>query len=896
VQSIDAGAALRAGYLVQKRWRLVRQLGQGSFGQVWLAEDLGMYDIERAIKFVLDPAVADSVRREAKRLVQLERGSVDWRHLARLLHILPGAVPTLIYEFIEGEDLLTHAAQYDGGRLPIHAAVDITSQILAGLVELHRAGIVHRDLHPGNIKVVQGAPEYLVKILDLGLAWPGLQPEWISGVSALLVEPIHPFAERVEQRGGEAPDAQTDLFSVGVLLCWLLTGQPGLPVGKSLAQAWRKGPAALRKVVERASVAPRQQRYRSAAEMAEALTEAFRSPSAFTLPKAEPGLPDEDAGYDDEEDDFTCPRCGRDVRGCDCFRISPQDEDDGYDDDEDDFTCPRCGRDARGCDCFRISPQIAPAASPSIPEDDSGEIDDGALVGEVEAASIDALSAALTERLIAAVEEEGLEVVRQRLTAVAKEEGLEVPEGIEELFALVMASYFARQNGLKVPENWMDAGEALSPSCESLDGGLLADAATPESAATRVDSEGEGDDQNDDEAFDCPRCGADARACERYREPFRVASRTTSAMARGTLTVRADGKGEYRTLEEALAQVPAGAVVELDAGEHRLSRPATVTRAITLLGAGTERTTVVCAGAGHVLLFKGEGPFAMEGITFQHHGTADADVVVVDEGEIEFVQCAFAGAICNENRLDGIGGKGLCLKGRIWGRITKCLSNNNQGTGIWIDGRAGPSLEGNNCIENGYLGIMVGGESQPMLTGNTCQRNDGGICYIQSAAGTAIQNDCSENGLLGIWLTDDAHPILDANICRQNQCGICYFDGSAGTARKNTCSQNIQVGICVSAQAQPLLEDNTCEQNNGSGIWYIGSAQGVARGNVCCSNAEHGIHVAEHAEPRLEDNVCLANSIYGIALTDQAHPLLLNNMGSKIGAEGQTIEDEDLPF
>lgn len=255
-------------------WRLLQQLGQGAFGVVWLAEHVAAPGMLRALKFVLNPEMADSVRREADRLVRIEKAAIDYRHIARLMDILSLDPPCLVYEFVAGENLAAFAYRL-GLPLAADLAGNLLSQLLSGLTEVHLAGLVHRDLHPGNIMLTAHPLGTLVKILDFGLAYPQAHAHDPARVlSGLSLQPSHPWAEPAYQRGMALPDVRTDLYSVGALLWWILTGQQGLPAGRVLRAETPAVPAELLAIVQRACIDARQTRFADAPEMRQALQRA----------------------------------------------------------------------------------------------------------------------------------------------------------------------------------------------------------------------------------------------------------------------------------------------------------------------------------------------------------------------------------------------------------------------------------------------------------------------------------------------------------------------------------------------------------------------------------------------------------------------------------------------
>lgn len=277
VMFVDA-AGMRPGEVVGGQWELVERLGRGAAGDVWLVRDPSRPLELRALKTVHDPLAAALVGREARRIMRLERRGIDFRHIARLIDVVPLETPGLLYEFVPGDTLRRHVG-LAGGRLNEAEAFEITRQLLDGLGELHRAGVVHRDLHPDNLILSDTPAGRQLKILDLGMAVLDQAEEAVDSYSRMSrqLRPGHVFSERLAAGGQDDP--RTDLYSAGVLLWWMVTGQEGLPAGQRLADAWPHGDQATLTVVSRSTLSTRANRYRNAAAMRSDLAQAERASS-----------------------------------------------------------------------------------------------------------------------------------------------------------------------------------------------------------------------------------------------------------------------------------------------------------------------------------------------------------------------------------------------------------------------------------------------------------------------------------------------------------------------------------------------------------------------------------------------------------------------------------------
>lgn len=200
---------------IHSRYPIVRELGRGGMGVVYLAEDLQL-DRPVALKFLSAKLAEDSV---ARSLLQAEA-----RASARLDHPNVGTVFEL-GQTNEGR-LFIAMAYYEGhtlrerlerGPLNREEAVGFARQIAQGLSAAHKQGLVHRDIKPGNLLVTTSS---LLKIVDFGLA-ERADPERTRPAHAMgSVAYMSP-----EQARGEAVDDRTDLWSLGVVLYEMLTGR-----------------------------------------------------------------------------------------------------------------------------------------------------------------------------------------------------------------------------------------------------------------------------------------------------------------------------------------------------------------------------------------------------------------------------------------------------------------------------------------------------------------------------------------------------------------------------------------------------------------------------------------------------------------------------------------------
>jgi serine/threonine protein kinase len=201
-------------------WQLLRPLGQGGMGTVWLAERIeGGFTQRAALKRVRPGYGAEDLlvrfRYERQILANLEHPNI-----ARLIDggAGPEGEPFLALEYVEGEDLRAYC---DARRLGVEARLRLFLTVCDAVAHAHSRLVVHRDLKPSNILVTQ---EGAVKLLDFGVA-KLLDAERGGEATALQSRVFTPAYAAPEQVRGEASTTAVDVYSLGVVLYELLVGR-----------------------------------------------------------------------------------------------------------------------------------------------------------------------------------------------------------------------------------------------------------------------------------------------------------------------------------------------------------------------------------------------------------------------------------------------------------------------------------------------------------------------------------------------------------------------------------------------------------------------------------------------------------------------------------------------
>jgi serine/threonine-protein kinase len=223
-----APGAVMPGVLIAGRYEVLAALGEGGMGAVYRVLDRELRE-EIALK-VLRPELteADGVLDRFRREVKLAR-RVTHPNVARTYDLgRDGALRFLTMELVDGEPL----SNARGRALPLPDALRITQEIARGLSAAHAAGVVHRDLKPGNVMIARDGGR--VVLTDFGIARTAhaTLDDQNQTTTTLVGTPAYMAPEQFE---GTVADEKSDLYALGLILFELLIGEP--PVSASAVYA-----------------------------------------------------------------------------------------------------------------------------------------------------------------------------------------------------------------------------------------------------------------------------------------------------------------------------------------------------------------------------------------------------------------------------------------------------------------------------------------------------------------------------------------------------------------------------------------------------------------------------------------------------------------------------------
>lgn len=295
IEGNDLPSAQACGWVEGQRigpFKLVRRLGKGGMGQVWLAHQLQPLIRDVALKVMLPER--RSARAEA--FFEVERqalAQLSHRAIAQIFDAgrLPDGALFFAMEYVPGRPLDEYLRLHPQ---PMKVLVRMFVELCGGIQHAHQRGLIHRDLKPQNVLVQDTEAGPLPRIIDFGIALGAsadgptpMQPSQVAGTPAYM-------APEQREPGPAGIDARCDIYALGVMLAECLRQQVGLPFdsrapestalreefARSLqarvpsegdAQQLRRAPFELRAIVLKAMAEDRDQRYASAASMAEDL-------------------------------------------------------------------------------------------------------------------------------------------------------------------------------------------------------------------------------------------------------------------------------------------------------------------------------------------------------------------------------------------------------------------------------------------------------------------------------------------------------------------------------------------------------------------------------------------------------------------------------------------------
>ena len=239
---IDSASALAAGAVLAERFQLIRKLGEGGMGQVWLAEQTSPVRRQVALKLI-KAGVCDETLVERLQSERQSLAIMDHPAIAKVFDAGATAEgqPYFVMEYVPGLPITQYC---DRKKLRIGERLELFLQACGGVQHAHQKAIIHRDLKPANILVVEVDGKPTPRIIDFGLAKATTPPvageRRLTHMRDFVGTPGYMSPEQADPRVQDI-DTRADVYSLGVVLYVLLAGSlpfEAKPRQKQLLNEW----------------------------------------------------------------------------------------------------------------------------------------------------------------------------------------------------------------------------------------------------------------------------------------------------------------------------------------------------------------------------------------------------------------------------------------------------------------------------------------------------------------------------------------------------------------------------------------------------------------------------------------------------------------------------------
>lgn len=319
--------------------------------------------------------------------------------------------------------------------------------------------------------------------------------------------------------------------------------------------------------------------------------------------------------------------------------------------------------------------------------------------------------------------------------------------------------------------------------------------------------------------------------------------------------------------------------VRLAPGRHELDEPLLLLRPATLVGAGSDRTTIVSGAPGAVVVHLGQETFSADGIRFLHEGDEEASVVVLSNGSYRLDDVTVEGGVGGadgagwglvlgsgqdrvENRVEDA--RGLVLLDNAVGgmavvdrnpTITDVVATGNTGCGVCFLGAAGGTLDQVEVRDND-IGLSIGGDSAPSVSALTADGNRASGVIANDRAETRLDGaTITSNGALGVRVQDAATlTITEATIAGHGEVGVLVEADGTLELTEGSVSE-VPAGVAVRGAAAATVSDVVVSGVEEANVVFGGTSTGSV-GELTCAEGVPGVVLLEQTSVEVLDATC----------------------------------------
>lgn len=318
------------------------------------------------------------------------------------------------------------------------------------------------------------------------------------------------------------------------------------------------------------------------------------------------------------------------------------------------------------------------------------------------------------------------------------------------------------------------------------------------------------------------------------------------------------------------------ALIRLAPGRHELDEPLLLLRPTRLVGAGSDRTTIVSDAPNAVLLQAGGGPLRLEGMTVAHEGDEPASVVVVAQGGYDLRDVVVRGGVA-----DVAAGSGWGLVLGVPGQpdapevrqLTDVRATGNGAGGVAVGADRAPNVDGLEADDNQGCGVCFSDAAAGRFTGLALHGNEIGLVLAGDSAPNMADIEISDNTEAGIVVeAASSATVSDARVTANGAVGVVLRGTSTVQLTGLTIGDHVEVGLLVEGAAAPVVAD---VEVAGSPVGILARGESTPQVDAAVVSDVVDAHLVwgEQAAGRVADATC-QDDTPGLVLLDAADPEL----------------------
>ncbi len=387
-----------------------------------------------------------------------------------------------------------------------------------------------------------------------------------------------------------------------------------------------------------------------------------------------------------------------------------------------------------------------------------------------------------------------------------------------------------------------------------------------------------------------------------------------------TVSVRAGGGGDFRSIADAVAKSAAGTQIQIYPGTY--VEAINVDKPLDIVGVGDASEIILRVAEDHVVhwtansgklanlsviqdggkyfgVFFDSGTATMDGVDATSTGLAAVGVKedsnpIIRNSKIHhsaqgglFIYDNARGLVENNEFFENTYA-GVEIKTGANPVVRNNVMRDGKASGVYIHTEGRGRIENNEIVRNKYAGIEIKDKADPVIIRNEIYDGEASGVYVQEAGlGLIQENTIHNNALSGVSITEASDPVVRNNTIRDaKESGIYVYDGGKGRIEDNDILTSGFAGIAVKGGANPLVTRNLVKDGKQSGVFIYDDGLGVFEDNEVTGNAYYGFEIKTAGKPTVRNNKIGGNVWHAFRIYENGQGTYTDNdlRGSAKGA------------